>query len=55
MKKKTAVIFLLLTIVILTLTACETASRLSFAKDSITVEVDTVFMRNKDLSEKSVV
>lgn len=44
MKKKTAVIFLLLTIVILTLTACETASRLSFAKDSITVEVDTVFM-----------
>ncbi len=44
MKKKTAVIFLLLTIIILTLTACETASRLSFAKDTITVEVDTVFM-----------
>lgn len=44
MKKKTAVFFLLLTIIILTLTACDSASRLSFAKDTITVEVDTVFM-----------
>ena len=44
MKKKTAVIFLLLTIIILTLTACDSASRLSFAEDSITVEADTVFM-----------
>lgn len=44
MKKKTAVIFLILAIFIFTLTACDEASRLSFAKDTITVEVDTVFM-----------